>query len=254
MVGDDEGTPTRSYRTRHRAKRRREFLDIARRILTVEGQDALTMQRLTDEVGGSVGSVYYYFPTRNALLGALQQDAFEMLLESYRQGRATLERHLAAQAPPPEVVALAGVLASCIFWVESESTMPVEIELSRRMIVAGTETELEPETGVLPTAMSLLNEGRERLDAAVEAGALDDDNNVERAVMLIASMTGFLMVSRLGGWDADLFDGRRLATSFAANTLRGWGAREDHLAAAVEHLQAFLADDQIAPAVHTPPT
>jgi AcrR family transcriptional regulator len=254
VVQKDEPTPKPSYRSRHRSKRRREFLDIARHVINTEGQDALTMQRLTDEVGGSIGSVYYYFPTRNALLTSLQQEAFEMLLESYQRGRADLGAFLAKKKAPADVAALTEVLANCVFWVESESTMPAEIELSRRMIVGGTETDLDPEgDGVLPTALAILNEGRERLDAAVQHGVIDDGNNVERAVQQIAAMTGFLMVSRLGAWDQALFDGRRLAEGFAASSLVGWGATRDQLEAAGTLLGRFRAQHDIAPKVTNPP-
>ncbi len=252
VVHKAEGSRKTGYRERHRAARRREFLDIARRIITTESQDALTMQRLSDETGSSAGGPYVYFPTKDALIAALQLEAFDMVLRSYRLGRTQLDEFLAGAGVTSAEAALAGVLANCAFWVDSEETLPIDIELTRRLIGGHTTVEIDPNAGVLPIALEVVDEGRQRLDLAVDAGVLGAGNNVERAIVLVASMTGVLLVSKLGDWDNQLFDGRRLADELAKDILVGWGANRDQLSAADQHLSRFREQGHIAPHVDPP--
>ena len=64
---------------RKRAKRRREFLDAAARIVADEGFEALTMSRLAEHLDTVVSAVYRYFPSKGALLAELQRlDAMEV--------------------------------------------------------------------------------------------------------------------------------------------------------------------------------
>src|SRR6478735_9584117 len=70
-------------RERNRLTRTRVFLDTAFRIVTAEGFDALTMQRLADETDAAIGAVYRYFPSKGALVAEVQREAIERLGHSY---------------------------------------------------------------------------------------------------------------------------------------------------------------------------
>jgi AcrR family transcriptional regulator len=249
VVQEREAPRKGGYRERHRAARRREFLDIARQIVNTESQAALTMQRLAEETGSSAGGPYVYFPSKDALLAELQLEAFDIVLRSYRLGRVHLEEFLAGQGADRADAALTGVLANCVFWVESEETLPQDIELTRRLIGGHTTVEIDPQAGVLPIALEVVEEGRQRIEAAVEAGAIGQGNSVERAIVLVASMTGVALVSKLGDWDNELFDGRRLASSLAEDILDGWGAPRPSLEAAAALLDQFREAHHVAPVV-----
>ena len=244
-----ESSPPLGYRDRHREKRRREFLDVARRIINTEGHDALTMQRVTEAVGSSTGGIYIYFASKDVLMAELQREAFDVMVASYLLGQSQLDAVLEERGADLPAAALARAVATCRFWIDSEETLPGEIELSRRLIAGATAPMAQPGEGVLPAALRLLDEGRQRLDAAVEAGVLDPGNSLERAVMLVASMTGVLLTSKLGGWDTSLFDGRHLATGLVSDILVGWGATREQLAVADAHLAAFAKQHHVAPPV-----
>ena len=75
-----KGGRTRKLGTRTRlrpALRRRQLLDAAAQIILIEGQGALTMDRLARQAGVSIGLVYHHFGNRAGLLMAL----FEMYWE-----------------------------------------------------------------------------------------------------------------------------------------------------------------------------
>lgn len=52
-------------------KRRRELLDTAREIIRKEGIGALSVRRLSEVSGASVGTVYLYFKSKKALIAAI---------------------------------------------------------------------------------------------------------------------------------------------------------------------------------------
>lgn len=61
--------------------RSREIVAAARRILEVEGRDALTMRRLGEAVGMRAPSLYKHFPDKASVESALISDGFEEMAE-----------------------------------------------------------------------------------------------------------------------------------------------------------------------------
>jgi len=58
------------------------------RILVRDGYDALTTNRVAEEAGASVGSLYQYFPSKEALVAALLEDHLESTTRQLRQEAA----------------------------------------------------------------------------------------------------------------------------------------------------------------------
>ncbi len=71
-------------------------LEAAVRVLSSEGAGRFTMARVAEKAGVSVGSLYQYFPNKEAILFRLQTD-------EWQQTTGLLERILAdSSLPPPE--------------------------------------------------------------------------------------------------------------------------------------------------------
>ncbi len=58
------------------------------RILIRDGYDALTTNRVAEEAGASVGSLYQYFPSKESLVAALLEDHLESTTRQLRQEAA----------------------------------------------------------------------------------------------------------------------------------------------------------------------
>jgi AcrR family transcriptional regulator len=246
--GAGESAATTRYRERHRAARHRAFLDTARRIVTTEGQSALTMQRVTDELGTSVGGIYLYFPTKDALLAELENEALQVLHASFLLGQARLEATLSPQGLAPAEVALTKAMAAARFWIDAEATLPTEIELSRRLFgEAGPVVGEGASARVLPSVVRLLDEVQGPLSAAASLGIIDQDDDLERAVLIVSSVNGVLLASKVGVWDEALFDGRRLALRLVDLLFAGWGAPAEPRAAAGARLDALADRGHLAP-------
>lgn len=87
----------------HLDARRRQILDGAARCFARNGFHATSMQDVFAEVGLSAGAVYRYFNGKEALVGAIAQEAFAGI-------RGAFEEASKATPPPTPDVLLGGVL------------------------------------------------------------------------------------------------------------------------------------------------
>ncbi len=72
-------TPTRSQRRRERS--RDEILDAARTVVEARGLQGLTMDEVARTVGLTKPALYYYFPSKDALLGELHHRSFAQMAQ-----------------------------------------------------------------------------------------------------------------------------------------------------------------------------
>ena len=70
-------------RVRSRETKRAAMLDAAGRLIDRVGLAGVTMQLLAEELDCAVGTIYLYFPSKAALLAALQGEAIDTLRASF---------------------------------------------------------------------------------------------------------------------------------------------------------------------------
>jgi AcrR family transcriptional regulator len=226
-----------------RSVRTRELLATASRIIAAQGLGALTMQRVATDDGCSIGSLYRYFPSKDALLVELQREAVRRLGTSFALSQAhldhALERHALERHPFADArfAALARVVAATRFWISAETVFPQEVELSRRASTGPT------------VGRQVLEVATQLLDGAVAAGALDPAPSVDRAAIVLAGTTGILMTSGLGRPTVEAFDGHRLATRMARDLFVSWGATPGDLDAADDLVAALAEHDRLVPPI-----
>lgn len=249
-----EGRPARKRaggaREELRLRRQEAILDVALEVVTTQGHDALTMQRLADELECGIASVYRLFPSKDALVAELLRHALDVLHASSRLGLEQVAAEAEARALPPGDAALAGAVATAWFWVVAEDGFPSQVDLVRRLFVdRRIVVPDEQAAGVLPGALLMLQEGARAVDEAVALGALAPGDGVERTVVLVASITGVLQTAKFGRWDQARFDGRRLARVAVRDSFTAWGADPAALDAAVSLVVELGAEGRIAPPV-----
>ena len=235
-----EATPV-GARERNRLARHRSYLRAALSLVFAEGLDALTMQRLAQEVGAAVGSVYTYFPSKGALVAEVQREAIERLATSAALLGADVDRALGDE--PDEAGHLAAIAAFGRFWLTAAATYPEEMQLLLLLLSDVTESVPPEEAGrVVPAAMRLLGLAEARLAAAADAGALDGAQPAERrTIALAAALTGCVQLRVVQRWDDELLDPTATGRHVLDALLLGWGAAPAPLAAAhglVDRLEA----------------
>jgi AcrR family transcriptional regulator len=235
-------------RARNRLARHAGYLRTARRLVSAEGLDALTMQRMADELGCAVGTIYTYFPSKSALIAEVQREAIEKLMTSYLLARADLDRSL--RRADATKTALSRLVGFGRFWITTTTAFPEESQLLQSLMA-----EVRPSVDqadamrVLPAAMRLLDFARACFDDAAAADALTVGDGMERAVILAAALNGVLLTSKLSVWDEELLDAHRLAHRLLIDLLVGWGADRKAVSNADRHIDSLAMRGPLAPPV-----
>lgn len=225
-----------SHETLERASQRREaradrILDTAMRLLGQDGVDALTLGRVAREEGLVPAALYRYFPSKDALLAALQRRTVSAL-------HARLIAHLAAldAASPrrePGARALVALASLPRFHVEASRAMPEEFRLvmtllgDPRLVLSDDDA-----ARTAPLLGALLGEVAALLERATAAGALPAGDATRRTLVLWAALQGTLSLAKMARFDRRLADTESLGLDAVASLLRGWGADADAVARA----------------------
>lgn len=249
VVQTVEPTPASGRRQRNRLARREQYLRAAMRIVSDDGVERLTMQRMADDLDCAVGTIYTYFDSKDALLSELQRLAIDRIIGSYRTLVDRVEPQLAERAADPGEAALASVLLGLRFWVSTAEVYPEESNLFRALTTRRTKMSPDEATRMLPAAWQLFALGTTAVQAAIDTGAISPGNAGERMVTAAAALGGVLFLSGLSHFDPDLFAGRALALGLVDDLVRGWGADPHRLAAASSLADALVVEGPLVPMV-----
>lgn len=233
LVDGSGGEPKAGKRAANRIARTRTYLDCALGIVTAEGFEALTMQRIADDCDAAIGAVYRYFPSKGALVAEVQREAIDRLAASYLISRERSERRFAELDLAPDASALARLVLFGRFFCATADTFPQELRLLQ-MLMSEWRNVVPDEEGLrlVPTAMRFIGQASDVIAAATVHGVLGDGDPLDRAVTWAAAVAGVLQISRLDHFDAELFDGERLARQLNLDLIVGWGASPAAVAAA----------------------
>jgi len=235
-------------RERTRDKKRRRFLDAAGRIIDRDGLGGVTMQAVADELDCAIGTIYTYFPSKAALLAALQQQAVDTLRASYLTARHGWDGFLDAEKIDDDLAHLVQLEAFGGFFIAASVVFADEFHLQRLLLTEPVAPgEVEETRRALPVLQRLFEEPRTLLGAAVEAGVLQLADPTERVVRWLAALDGVLLVDNLAPLDRHLFRAQHLGRALTADLLVGWGASRADVEVAASHVERLGALGPMAP-------
>lgn len=235
-------------RVRKREARRDHLLDLAADLVERDGVDGVTMAALAAAADYAPASLYTYFPSRSALLAALQQRALRTLGEVAEVYLAAWDAALAgarsADDPglDPATAALARLVAFSSLLLAAPHQHPREFLLQQQLLVTPDAQDTADAVEVVPAAMAVLDVPRRLLAAAVDVGALAPheprtnpidqvvDGAMVRTIAWVVALNGALLADRLTTGLPTT--GVALGEEITDALLRGWGADPDRLVAA----------------------
>ncbi len=224
-------------RARKRQARIESILQAALDLATEDGLDRLTTHRLADRLDLVVGALYRYFPSKEALITALEVKAIrEYGVELSKAWREAVELPLEGA-----VGALAPIVTLGVVYQRLMQEQPAHFHLIN-LVVANPKSVLplaEAEK-VLGVMHSLFMDLAGPFDAAIEAGALAPGLGTERIILFWSSTMGVLQVSKLGKHDPTI-QGDRLLDGILIGLLGGWGADRDAIREAIAAVRTWQA-------------
>ncbi|MBI5517022.1 MAG: TetR/AcrR family transcriptional regulator [Deltaproteobacteria bacterium] len=223
-------------RARARQRRLEEILAAGLELVRTEGIEALTTHRLAAELGLAVGALYRYFPSKAALVAALEGRCLALLGER-------LEAVLLATAEvyPPEDAALARLLVLERAYGAFARERPAEFALlgqvlaDPRTLVPGAEG-----AALMASTLKLLTRVAGLFAECERAGLLGPGDALERAVLYWAALRGALGLAKLRAHSSAV-DAERLSMEMARVLLLGMGAPPARLARAASVVRGAAA-------------
>ncbi|MGA2835533.1 MAG: helix-turn-helix domain-containing protein [Acidimicrobiales bacterium] len=232
-------------RQRTHSTRRDAFLEATRQLIEERGIEALTIKAVADRVDAAVGTLYTYFPSKGALVAALQVEAIERLDAAYAWAADRLDLDLAARSVDVDTSALARLVAFGRSLIAVTEVLPQEFRLQQRLLSAQVEYEDRDLGLVAPVAFALLARPERLLRDASALGLIDEGDEFDRTIAWVAGINGVITLGSLTWPGAEGFDPTSLADMLHLDLLRGWGADPELLAAAdacapLGHMAMFL--------------
>jgi AcrR family transcriptional regulator len=226
VTQDSEPPPAdrtlRSVRRRYKAEFRADLVRAAAEIIDAEGLDQLTVKRLADDFGSSVGTIYRHFESKDHLLSEARALQLEALAAAAAAHDDAVRRRLVDVDAPRDERAAARLWSAGQFWIDAAASSARVVRQARQLMsdpeLGPAERDQATRALALPLAAAL--------DDAVAAGVLRPGHTASRAALVIAVVPLPTCAPHL--WDAPEPD-VALSTRLLSSLLQQWGAPEDLL-------------------------
>lgn len=207
------------------------LLDRAMEIAARDGLDALTLQGVAKAVGYVTTAVYRYFPSKDALIAALQRKAIADIQDHF-SGEMTGRAAAFSDAAPP-TRALAALLAAADVYLGLPETRPRSWHLVA--ILLGDPRPLlsdEESRRTAPMLIALVGQVEGLFAEAADLGAIDPGPSLERTLVFWSACHGALCLEKVRRIAPGLPPSRELGLSAVKQLLTAQGASPARLAAA----------------------
>ncbi len=223
----DGPRPLATTRARRRHATTLSILETSRRVLAAEGFEALTMHRLAAELGYTVGALYRYFPSKDALVVAVLGDVVETLRVDLERAEAAVARRLTRRGAEPGLRGLVQVLAAMATYESMADRHPEQFRLLATAIGDPREiTATRNARAVVPRLRVVVEHVARFLGEASRHRLLRPGDAERRTVVLWAAVHGEILMRKFGRLGLAAFEPRGLVLELATGLLAGWGASE----------------------------
>jgi len=232
-----ENEPTK--RELKRAARTENLMATAMDMIADMGLDAFSMHKLAGALSLTVGALYRYFPSKGALIAALENRVISQMGIVLTDAVDAVDKR--AQQASIQTVSLARIIAAAYAYRNRLHEAPQQMRLIGG-IMSNPQPQLKPADAqiVLSNMLGILGTVREAFVAAVDANALQPGDPMERALLTWASLRGVAETRKLSQHMPEVFDESSLFRCAVVALLVGCGAE----LASVEDALVFALDVQ----------
>lgn len=217
---------------RKRQSRRDRIVEAAIEAIAEDGPAEFSLNQLAKDLDYTPGALYWYFPSKEALVAEAQRIVLARVTEHLTGER---ERWLAAPAvgaEPREVAALYVLLRQALFHLRLDRTHRAEARMLAFSVDPRVWLDADQARLLAPVLTDLVRAAAAGFAEAIALGALDAGDAGRRAVQFWANNQGTVQLAKLSRFAPDLFSPEELGMDLARALLAGWGARPAPLARA----------------------
>lgn len=202
------------------------MLDAAVAIATREGLEALTIARLCEATHLSIGGLYRYFPSKEAIHQALQERMILQFGGYWQDAIAHIEAQADAVKVAAEPRALLRLLAAYFAYLDHAAQQPVEHRLLHAFIATPSQLLTDEGAKNMEVKLAPLLQGYAGLiNDAVACKALQAGDATQRVYVIWAMLHGLDDFRKRDRILPDALRVAALAEAHIATLLKGWGAK-----------------------------
>jgi AcrR family transcriptional regulator len=202
---------TMDRRDRQRLHTAAEIVDAAERIVLRADLEGLTVHGVAEAIGMTAGALYRYFPSRDAIVAAVQLRVVVRL--------AAAVDDAVRLAPDDDLARIVAVGDGIVSFARAE---PNRYALLARMLAVPRPLVGDREAAeVLPTALAAVARVEALFAAARTRGALSPGDDRLRMLALWAAVHGATQLDKLSRFSPEI-DGPRVAREAVDTLLAGW--------------------------------
>jgi AcrR family transcriptional regulator len=234
---------------RKRQQRRERILEAAVAAVAESGPADFSLNQLARDLDYTPGALYWYFPSKDALVAAVQRVTMEELAAWIEAARAAWEAAPHLDGASREGRALSTLLRMASYYLRLEKTAPkhariIAFSLDPRLWLGDEEVQT-----LMPVMTALFRPTASAFQVAEACGALIPGGpTAVRSIQYWTALQGALYASKLGRLNPELFHPWKLGMNTAETLLRGWGAAPEALDEARGLLDRGEATEEDSPA------
>lgn len=243
-------TPTARQQKREATYER--IIRAAMAALAEGGLDSLTIKQLAKDLGFAVGALYRYFPSKDAIIVAVQRRIVETIREEVGDALQRADDHLARSrtVDPRQAALLRLWVMVCTYQVMAKDR-PTEFGLLSMTLGDPRQLVKDVDAGLLlPSMAALLQLVGSLFVAAEKAGALDPGDPARRTVVIWTSVQGALQLRKLERFGVGVPGAAAVLEEAVSTLLRGWGADPSEVKAMQRRARRVLDSDASAKGEH----
>lgn len=205
------------------------MIDGAMDLVREGGIEGLTLQKLARSLGYVATAVYRYFPSKDALVAALQRTAVERIQKQFSEELALRNARFDG---PPAARDIASLVAAAEIYLDLPETQPKSFYLVA-ILLGDPQIHLSDEESLrtAPILRALLESIGAIFASAQASGALAPGSAQERTVAFWAALHGATCLEKARRVVVALPPAKVVGMAAVDALLRGWGAPAELLAA-----------------------
>lgn len=215
-----------------RAEKKEKYVAAARELIGQHGLAEASVHGLARKLGLSPAAIYWYFPSREALIGEVQRRVFAELTADFRERIERLLSECRRHSEDPAICSLVVLLGLADFYINMPERNPEQARVIGFSLDPRIWLDDSENARFAPVLEGLFREVSTPFKDAVASGALKAGKPTTRAVQYWAALQGLLQAGKLKRLAPGLFDSGSLGMASAHALLLGWGAQKETLLAA----------------------
>jgi AcrR family transcriptional regulator len=225
--------PPGSARERRRTEAISRIVEAASELVRDGGFERLTMPRLARELGYTVGALYRYFPSKDALVVAVLAGVLDALHSDLLEVETRVDAHLVrTRGLESEDAALLRILGALANYEALADRRPEQFRLLSLWLGDPREVATTSVGALItPSLLAPTRHIRSLFDAATAAGALSAGDSGRRAAIAWAALHGVMQIRRFARLGIPDFRPDPMSPTLLQGLLIGWGADARRVAA-----------------------